>query len=82
MLGLCCCVRAFLSCREWGASHCGGLSCWRAWAPGCRGFSSCGSWALEHWLNNCGAGTWLLRNMWDLPGPGIKPMFPALQRDS
>ena len=30
------------------------------------GFSSCGTWAL------------LLRGMWDLPGPGIKPMFPAL----
>ena len=30
------------------------------------GFSSCGAWA------------WLPRGMWDLPGPGIKPTFPAL----
>ena len=28
--------------------------------------SSCGSWA------------WLLHVMWDLPGPGIKPVSPAL----
>ena len=31
-----------------------------------RGLSSCGSRAL------------LLRGMWDFPGPGIKPMSPAL----
>ena len=30
------------------------------------GFSSCGTWAS------------LLRGMWDLPGPGIKPVSPAL----
>ena len=30
------------------------------------GFSSCCSWAL------------LLCGMWDLPGPGIEPVFPAL----
>lgn len=35
----------------------------RAGVVGCVGFrvathglSSCGSWALEHWLNSCGAG--------------------------
>ena len=26
----------------------------RAWALGYTGFSSCGSWALEHRLNSCG----------------------------
>ena len=47
MLGLCCCVRAFLSCIEWGASHCGGLSCLGAQAVGCSSFSSFSSRALE-----------------------------------
>ena len=42
------------------------------------GFSSCGSRALERRLGICGARAWLLRGMWDLPGPGLKPMSPAL----
>ena len=37
------------------ASQCGGVFCCRAWILGCTGFSSCGSWALEHRLNSCGA---------------------------
>ena len=44
------------------ASHCGGFSCCGAWALGsrasvvvARGFSSCGSRALEHKLSSCGA---------------------------
>ena len=32
----------------------------------CAGFSSCGVWAE------------LLRGMWDLPGPGLEPVSPAL----
>ena len=43
-----------------------------------RGFSSCGSQALEHKLSSCGARASLLRGMWDLPGPGLKPVPPAL----
>ena len=39
------------------ASHCGGFSCCRVWALGHVGFSSSGSWALEHRLNSCGS--WL-----------------------
>ena len=42
------------------------------------GFSSCGSWALEHRLSSCGARAQLLRGTWNLPGPGIEPMSPAL----
>ena len=42
------------------------------------GFSSCGSWALESRLSSCGAWAQLLCGMWDLPGPGLKPMCPAL----
>ena len=47
-------------------------------APECASFSSCGSWALEHRLSSCSARAELLRGMWDPPGPGIKPVSPAL----
>ena len=66
-------------------SHCSGFSCCRARAPGARAsvvaahrLSSCGSWAPEHRLSSCGARAQLLRGMWDLPGPGLKPVSPAL----
>ena len=36
------------------------------------------SLVAEHWLSSCGALTWLLHGMWDLPGPGIEPMSPSL----
>ena len=42
------------------------------------GFSSCGSRALEHRLSSCGAQAQLPRGMWDLPGPGLEPVSPAL----
>ena len=42
------------------------------------GFSSCGSWALEHGFSSCGAWAQLLRGMWHLPGPGTESMFSAL----
>ena len=42
------------------------------------GFSSCGSRALEPRLSSCGARAQLLRSMWDLPGPGLKPVSPAM----
>ena len=50
------------------------------WSTGsrCTGFSSCGTWALEHGLSSCGARAQLLRGMWDLPGPGLEPVSPAL----
>ena len=44
----------------------------------CAGFSSCGTPALERRLSSCGAWAWLLHSMWDLSGPGIKPVSPAL----
>ena len=43
-----------------------------------RGLSSCGSRALERRLSSCGARAQLLCSMWDLPGPGLKPVSPAL----
>ena len=50
------------------------------WSTGYRraGFSSCGSRALEHRLSSCGAWAQLLHGMWDLPGPGLEPVSPAL----
>ena len=50
------------------------------WSTGSKraGFSSCGSWALERRLSSCGARAQLLRGMWDLAGPGLDPVSPAL----
>ena len=38
----------------------------------------CSSWALECWLSSCGAGAYLFRGMWDLPGPGTESVSPEL----
>ena len=50
------------------------------WSTGSRhaGLSSCGSQALEHRLRSCDARAQLPHGMWDLPGPGLEPVFPAL----
>ena len=76
--------RATLCCSA-RASHCSGFSCCRAQALGEQGsvvvahrLSSCGLRALERRLSSCGAWAQLLRGMWDLPGPGLEPMCPAL----
>ena len=63
--------------------QCTGLSSWwllLLWSRGSRraGFSSCGSRALECRLSSCGARAYLLRGMWDLPGPGLEPVSPVL----
>ena len=75
---------ATLRCGVW-ASHGSGFSCCRAralvaWASvvvAC-GLSNCGSQALERRLSSCGTWAQLLRCMWDLPGPGLEPVSPAL----
>ena len=55
------------------------LLLWSAVFSSCaHGLSSCGSWALERRLSSCGARAQLLRGMWDLPGPGLEPVSPAL----
>ena len=69
VLGPRCCTWAFSSCGEWGllfvevhglliavASRCGAraLGTWASVVVA-RGFSSCGSQALEHRLSSCGA---------------------------
>ena len=71
--GLRCCARAFSSCGERGLL-CGA----RASVVVARGLSSCSSRALEHRLSSCGARAELLCGMWDLPGPGLEPVSPAL----
>ena len=79
-LGLRCCAWAFSSCAEWGLlSSCNawllieGFSCCEAQAPGARpsvvsvnGFSAFGSQAQS------------LRDVRNLPAPGIKPQLLAL----
>ena len=43
-----------------------------------RRLGSCGSRVLERRLSSCGSRAELLHGMWDLPGPGLKPVSPAL----
>ena len=64
-LGLCCCMWAFSSCDERGLLLAVMPLLCRAQALAC-GLSSRGTW------------TWLLRGMWNLPGPGVEPVSPAL----
>ena len=92
VLGLRCCMRTLQlrgvgttpCCGEW-ASHCGDFSCCRARALGAwasvvvaQRLSSCGSQAPERRLSTCGAWAQLLRGTWDLPGPGLELVSPAL----
>ena len=93
VLGLCCCVRAFSSCVKQGllfvAVHAlliavaslvveHGLQAHGLQQLWHMGFGSCASWALECRLSSCGARAQLLRGMWDLPGPELEPVYPAL----
>ena len=85
MLCLRCRVQAFLVAVSGGYSllWCTGFLLWwllllRSTGSRCMGFSSCGSWALERRLSSCGTWAYLLHSMWDLPGPGLKPVSPAL----
>ena len=80
-LGLRCCMRAFSSCGERGLSslQCAGFSLRWLFLLQSMGSRHMGfSRALEHGLNSCGARASLLRGMWDLPGPGLEPVSPAL----
>ena len=74
--------------RGYSLLPCGGFSLWwlllrsflsaRASIVASRGLSSCGPWVLKCRLSGHGAWAWLLLGMWDLPGPGIKPVSFAL----
>ena len=56
---------AFSSCREQASHRCCLL--FQRTGSRCMGFSSCITWAQKLW-----------HGMWNLPGPGIKPMSLAL----
>ena len=72
-------LRAFSSCSKWRllsswgawASHCSGFSCWGT------GFSGRSTWA-QLWCMGLQRMLLLPWNMWNLPGPGIKPVSPSL----
>ena len=73
VLGLSFCVRAFSSCGKWGplfiAVH-GPLTIVASLVAEHR--------LQTHRLSSCGSRAQLLRGMWDLPRPGLKPVSPAL----
>ena len=64
--------QAFSGCGEWGYSGCGGFSCCRAWAVDTRA-----SVITAHGLRSCGTQALVALRMWNLPRPGIGPMFSA-----
>ena len=74
-------VVLFSSCSRWGPLsscsalpfHCDDFSYCRTQAPGCLGFSSCGTRAPEHRLSSCGAWAQLLCSMWILLVQGSNP---------
>ena len=73
MLGLRFCVRAFSSCSKWGPLFIavrGPLTITASLAVELR--------LQTHRLSSCGSRAQLLRGMWDLPRPGLEPVFPAL----
>ena len=93
-LGLHFCTWAFSSCSKWGLLFilvC--FSLWLlivvtslvaehrllgAWALVLAAYElSCGTWSLGHRLSSCSTWT-LLHCMYNLPGPGIEPVSPAL----
>ena len=73
VLGLRFCVRAFSSCGKWGPLF-----------IAVRGpLTIVASLVAEHRLqarrlSSCGSRAQLLRGMWDLPRPGLKPVSPVL----
>ena len=73
VLGLRFCARAFSSCGKWGPLF-----------IAVRGpLTITASLVAEHKLqtrrlSNCGSRAQLLRGMWNLPGPGLEPVSPAL----
>ena len=73
VLGLRFCVRAFSSCGEWGPLFIA------VRGPLTIAASLVGEHRLQTLrLSSCGSRAQLLRGMWDLPRPGLEPIFPAL----
>ena len=79
MLGLCCCVGFSLAMvSRFLTEEASLVESTRLAVAVAHGLCSCGSQALEHRLNSCGARAWQLCGMGDLPGSGIELMSPAL----
>ena len=73
VLGLRFCARAFSSCGKRGPLFIAGRR------PRTIAASLVAEHRLQtHRLSNCGSRAQLLRGMWDLPGPGLEPVSPAL----
>ena len=77
-VGFCWFARAFSSCGNQGL-----LSSCHAFASPWGGFSYCRAPGSRHEVAAQRLGSWgsrakLLQGMWNLPGPGIKPVSPAL----
>ena len=77
-------VRAFLQLRQAEATLIAvrGFSLWcllslQSMATRVRGLRRCRG-GLEHRFSSCGAQTWLLLGVWDLPRSGIEPESSAL----
>ena len=74
----------FSVCTAWPS--CSDSSDYRAWVLGHVGFSSCSTWAPQLRLTGSRVqasvvvayGLQFLHGMWNLPGPGIEPLSPAL----
>ena len=79
--GLSCCGARALGTRASVVVALGPQSAWASVVV-MRRLSSCGLRSLEHKLSSCGTQAQLLCGMWDLPGPGIKPMPLHWQADS
>ena len=63
------------------ASHSGGFSCCRAWAPGRMGFNSCSTQAQQLWLPGSTSRAHVLAQntgICNLPRSGIEHMSPVL----
>ena len=57
---------------------CVGFSLWWLLLLQSMGSRAQASVVVAHGLSSCGARAQLLRGIWDLPGPGLKPVSPAL----
>ena len=87
-------LSGFLYLRQSGgysSLQCTGFCLWRllflqSTGSRCTGFSSCDTQlsscslrAPKRGLSSCGIQALLLLGMWNLPGPGIEPVSPALE---
>ena len=73
VLGLRFCARAFSSCGKRGPLFIAVRGPFTIVAPPVAGHR-----LQTHRLSSCGSRAQLLRGMWDLPRPGLKPVSPAL----